>query len=384
MSTPMQAQLHCGCCFIVPPEVLKELSRNQRLTPQNAKMYQDSYSGDDAAANDPRRPSRCIADRLRPASSWKLRRTRPSSTSSIAETEPRCLAGRWPTRRPAPSGFQTVFKTTGQVADFYRTVLGRNSVDNRGMDLVSSLNYSRNYQNAFWNGQQMVYGNGDQHIFIDFWKSPDVIGHELTHGVTQNESGLRYEGESGALNESISDCFGAAFNQWVMKAPASKDEGWLIGAGIMGPDAKAKGYTCLRDMVNPGDKHCLSPQPGSYAHFDPTADVHINSGIPNRAFALFARACGGNAYDAPIKLWYSACTGGHLSSSATIAQFASATLAAAGRWTGPDKDKLTKALQDAWRPWKCRCRRSDRCGSRSSGGAGLPERRPSASATKAS
>ncbi len=194
----------------------------------------------------------------------------------------------------------------------------------------------------------MVYGNGDQHIFVDFWKSPDVIGHELTHGVTQNESGLRYEGESGALNESISDCFGAAFNQWVMKAPASKDEGWLVGAGIMGPDAKAKGYICLRDMVNPGDKHCLSPQPGSYAHFDPTADVHINSGIPNRAFALFARAYGGNAYDAPIKLWYSACTGGHLSSSATIAQFAIATLAAAGRWTGPEKDKLTKALQDAW------------------------------------
>ena len=108
------------------------------------------------------------------------------------------------------------------------------------MDLVSSLNYSRNYQNAFWNGQQMVYGNDYQHIFIDFWKSPDVIGHELTDGVTQNETGLRYEAESGALNESLSDCFGAAFNQWVMQAPASKDEGWLIGGGIMGPAATAR------------------------------------------------------------------------------------------------------------------------------------------------
>ena len=85
------------------------------------------------------------------------------------------------------------------------------------------------------------------------------------------------------------------------------------------------------------------------ALLDGDAGAHVNSGIPNRAFALFARAYGGNAYDAPIKLWYSACTGGHVSSSATIAQFAVATLAAAGRWTGPEKDKMTKALQDAWR-----------------------------------
>jgi Zn-dependent metalloprotease len=116
----------------------------------------------------------------------------------------------------------------------------------------------------------------------------------------------------------------------------------------MGPAAKAKGYTCLRDMVNPGTQHCLSPQPTSYAHFDPTADVHINSGIPNRAFALFARAAGGNAYDSPIKLWYAACTGGHLSANATFAEFARSTLAAADRWTGPDKAQLAKAVRDAW------------------------------------
>ena len=347
MSTPMQAQLHRGCCFIVPPEVLKELSRNQRLTPQDAKMYQDSY---------------LETMRLRTVREGHRIASLIGQTSAVLEAAPHqaeqhifdcrnrtSLPGRAVANPSAGAiGFQTVFNTTGQVADFYRTVLGRNSVDNRGMDLVSSLNYGRNYQNAFWNGQQMVYGNGDQHIFIDFWKSPDVIGHELTHGVTQNESGLRYEGESGALNESISDCFGAVFNQWVMQAPASKDEGWLVGAGIMGPDARAKGYICLRDMVNPEDPHCLSPQPGSYADFDPTADVHVNSGIPNHAFALFARAVGGNAYDAPIKLWYSACTGGHLSSGATIAQFAVATFAAVSRWTGSDKEKLRTALQDAW------------------------------------
>jgi len=116
----------------------------------------------------------------------------------------------------------------------------------------------------------------------------------------------------------------------------------------MGPDAKAKGYTCLRDMVTPSAQHCLSAQPDSYDDFDPTADVHINSGIPNRAFALFARAVGGNSYDSPIKLWYAGCTGGHLSASATFADFARSTLNAADRWTGPDKDKLAIAVRDAW------------------------------------
>lgn len=347
MSEPIHAQLTCGCCFIVPPEVLRALSRNQRLTPQNAKMFQDSY---------------LETMRLRSVREGHRIASLISRSSVVAEAAARqaeehlfdcrhrtSLPGR-AVSNPATAGeaFSTVFKTTGQVAEFYQTVLGRNSVDNRGMDLVSTLNYGNNYQNAFWNGQQMVYGNGDQRIFIDFWRSPDVIGHELTHGVTQNESGLRYEGESGALNESLSDCFGAAFNQWVSKAPASKDDSWLIGAGIMGPDAKAKGYTCLRDMVNPAAQHCLSPQPISYANFDPTADVHVNSGIPNRAFALFARAVGGNSYDSPIKLWYAACTGGHLSSGATFSDFAKSTLNAADQWTGPDKDKLGKAVRDAW------------------------------------
>ena len=251
---------------------------------------------------------------------------------------------------PATAGiaFKTVTETTAKVAEFYKSVLGRNSVDNNGQDLVSSLNYKVDFQNAFWNGQEMVYGNGDQRIFLDFWKSPDVIGHELTHGVTQNESGLRYEGESGALNESISDCFGATFRQWLTQSPASNDDGWLIGPGIIGPDATEKSITCLRDMGNPSAQHCLNPQPDSYDNFDPAGDVHDNSGIPNKAFALFARAAGGNAYDAPIKVWYNACTGGRLSSTATFGDFAKSTIDAADRWTGPEQAALAAAVRQAW------------------------------------
>jgi len=161
--------------------------------------------------------------------------------------------------------------------------------------------------------------------------------------LTQHESGLLYEGQSGALNESISDCFGAAFAQWLAKKPASDAGGWLIGAGIMGPEAKAKGFNCLRDMVNPSAPHCLSPQPVSYKDFDPTADVHDNSGIPNRAFALFAQNLGGNTYDMAIKVWHDACVSG-LPSRATFVEFAQATVAAAQK-KGP---AVAKAATDAW------------------------------------
>jgi Zn-dependent metalloprotease len=116
----------------------------------------------------------------------------------------------------------------------------------------------------------------------------------------------------------------------------------------MGPDARAKGYICLRDMIDPSATHCLSPQPDSYDHFDPRADVHHNSGIPNRAFAVFARAVGGNAWEAPLKIWYGAATGGRLSPTATFADFAHQTIAAAGRWKGSNRENLLAAVQEAW------------------------------------
>lgn len=338
-------QMRCGCCFIIPLAVLRALSQGKLLKPASRAVFQDSFLETQRLRN------------IREGFRLAMVTTRRSFIAEAVTHTPverlfdcrhrESLPGA-PVKSTEKDPFKTVEATTAKVAEFYKSVFGRNSIDNRGMDLISSLNYGNDYQNAFWNGQQMVYGNGDQRIFIDFWRSADVIGHELTHGVTQHESGLRYEGESGALNESISDCFGVVFNQWLNKLPASNEDGWLVGAGIMGPEAKAKGYTCLRDMVDPTRKHCLSPQPDSYDDFDPTGDVHENSGIPNKAFALFARTLGGNAWDAPIKVWYDACTGRHLSSSAAFTDFANATLAAAGRWQGADKAKVKDALAKAW------------------------------------
>lgn len=254
---------------------------------------------------------------------------------------------------PSSSGdkaFTTTFDITAKLDVFYREVLGRNSFDNRGGDLVSSLHYrefaNQPYDNAFWNGNQMVYGDGDDKLFGPMYASPDVIGHEISHGMTQHESGLRYEGEPGALNESISDCFGAVFNQWLQKWPADEPRGWLIGAGLIANPTRQQGISCLRDMLGPGAAHCLSPQPADYTQFDPAGDVHDNSGIPNHAFALFATQLGGNAWDRAIKIWYAACTDRRLSGSATIADFARLTIDAAAA------EKCDAQAEAAWKQVK--------------------------------
>ena len=213
------------------------------------------------------------------------------------------------------------------VAKFYKDCFGRNSVDNAGKTLMSSVHYGSHYNNAFWNGSQMAYGDGDGRIFIDFTLSNDVIGHELTHGVTQFTLGLGYTNQAGALNEAISDVFGTMFRQW-RGGQAVTAADWLIGSGIMGPAAKAKGYTCLRDMAHPDAAHCLAVQPADYSHYVPGGDPHVNSGIPNRAFYLMATAVGGNSWEKVGKVWYGALTAGS-SPRMTFKSFAKRTRAAA-------------------------------------------------------
>ena len=339
--TTMPAHVHnSGCgCFIVPPNILKAYARDTQLDSATRGRLQDTFV-ETMRLRGLREAHRVAA--LSGRRSLMAAAPTGDAAQHLFDCQHRQAL---PGRAVAGAGDEaltTVFNTTAKVAEFYRTVLNRNSIDNQGLDLVSSVRYRIHFDNAFWNGSQMVYGDGDGTIFTDFWKSPDVIGHELTHGVTQNESGLRYEGESGALNESISDCFGAAFNQWLNKWDVREPKAWLIGAGIMGPRATAAGRTCLRDMVQPSAAHCLSPQPESYQQFDPTGDVHENSGIANKAFALFAQAAGGKVSDRAIKVWYAACSDRRLPSTATFAEFAALTIEAAA------KQGLGDQAKQAW------------------------------------
>jgi len=238
------------------------------------------------------------------------------------------------------------FKETTAVVNFYQSLFGRNSLDNAGMTLLSSIHFSVNYNNAGWTGSQMKYGDGDGNIFIDFTRSNDVIGHELTHGVTQFTSGFAYRNQSGGLNESMSDVFGSMFRQWEANQTVSAAD-WLIGKEIMGPGAIARGFTCLRDMSNPAASHCLAPQPTKFSQYRDGMDPHDSSGIPNFAFYKAAKAIGGKSWEKTGKIWYQALTGFAPNPNMKMKVFANRTRTLAGTLF-PAEPAVKTAVDKAW------------------------------------
>jgi len=232
------------------------------------------------------------------------------------------------------------YDNSGTTYDFYSEVLKRNSIDGRGMRLDSYVHFGRDFNNAFWDGAEMVYGDGDKRSFVSFTSALDVIAHELTHGVTQfrTPGGLDYEDQSGALNESFSDALGSAVKQWHLKQTASEAD-WLIGAGILSPSVGK----ALRSMKAPGDKSQTwvgDDQPSTMSGYVEGGDVHTNSGIPNHAFYLVATALGGATWEKAAQIWYRALP--MLQSDATFADAARATIEAASA-------AERSAVQTAWK-----------------------------------
>ncbi|WP_225844694.1 M4 family metallopeptidase [Streptomyces sp. HPF1205] len=239
----------------------------------------------------------------------------------------------------------------GATFETYLKAYARRSIDGAGLPLVASVHYLRGYNNAFWNGEQMVFGDGDGKIFLDFTIPVDVIGHELTHGVTQHSANLDYYGQSGALNESVSDVFGSLIKQFTLGQSAEEAD-WLIGADLLAPGVRGK---ALRSMKEPGTAYDdprlgKDPQPATMNGYVTTSQdnggVHINSGIPNHAFYLVAAALGGNAWEQAGQIWYDTLTGGSLHSSARFTDFAAATAAAAKARYG--EGEQLKAVVKAW------------------------------------
>lgn len=236
--------------------------------------------------------------------------------------------------------------------DFYFEFFKRDSVNGRGLKLDGFVHYGKRYANAFWDGREMVFGDGDGYVFNGFTDELDVIAHELTHGVVQYASPLEYKFQSGALNESIADVFGIMVKQWgiVPEHPQSVDQAsWLIGEGIWAKNIKGK---ALRDMKNPGTAYDdatvgKDPQPAHWNDFkklglsDDRGGVHINSGIPNRAFYLAASMIGGYAWEGAGPIWYKALTSGKLSEEATFKDFADLTIDNAG--------EHVQKVEEAWR-----------------------------------
>jgi Zn-dependent metalloprotease len=185
----------------------------------------------------------------------------------------------------------------GMVREFYKEKLGRNSIDNAGLNLYANVNYGTDFDNAFWDGAQMVFGNGDNHVFKDLTGDLDVPGHELTHGVTQYTAGLNYTpDQTGALNESFSDMIGSAIDAWANNRDADTHN-WLIGEDIMADDLYGE---ALRNMAEPGTAYDnpimgRDPQPRDMAGYFEPADPHLMSGIPNRWFYLICKGIGMDA-----------------------------------------------------------------------------------------
>lgn len=179
----------------------------------------------------------------------------------------------------------------GLVYDFFATNFSRDAIDGNGSTMNIIINFKENFNNAFWNGQFMVFGNGDGQAFGNLAASLDVTAHEMSHGVIERTANLVYENQPGALNESFSDVFGVLCDFWVK----GENGNWLLGEEVTTPLIAGD---ALRNMEDPGAANVAfnGQQPTKMSEFrtlpnteqGDNGGVHINSGIPNRAFFLFA------------------------------------------------------------------------------------------------
>ncbi len=330
-------------CHIVPPYLLENIAR--RGTERQRAVAARSL-GIDVVQRAERATVTVLAEQV---TGDGLQRT----VSSAGGTE--SLPGR-PVRGEGddPSGDAAVdeaYDGLGETYSLYLDAYDRHSVDDAGLPLPATVHYGRDYDNAFWNGERMVFGDGDGELFQRFTIAVDVIGHELTHAVTEKTARLVYQGQPGALNESVSDVFGSLVKQRTLGQDAA-DADWLIGAGLFTDQVQG---VALRSMKAPGtayDDGVLGrdPQPAHLRDLVETTDdnggVHINSGIPNHAFYLAATAIGGAAWEVSGRIWYDTLVGGRLAPSTDFAAFAAATVQAAARF-GSDEQQTVRTAWEA-------------------------------------
>lgn len=247
-------------------------------------------------------------------------------------------------QRPTPDkAVNQAYDGLGATYNYYWSQFQRDSIDGQGLPLLGLVHYSTNYDNAFWdNAGHMFFGDGDGRLLTETTAGIDVIGHELTHGVTQHEANLVYSGQSGALNESISDVFGIQVKQMALGQNVEQSD-WLIGEDIVGPELRP----ALRSMKQPGSANPHDDQPPDMDGYVDGGDVHTNSGIPNRAFYVVATTLGGNSWDAAGPIWYATLSDPQLSSSASFADFGRLTVVQAQRRYG-STSKEVDAVRAGW------------------------------------
>lgn len=239
--------------------------------------------------------------------------------------------------------------------DFYWQLFGRNSIDNKGMLIKQYVHYDKGMDNAYWDGRRMVYGDGDGTVFTSFTSDIDIIGHELTHGVMENEANLDYENQAGALNESFSDIFGIMIKQRFNNQDVKKSS-WLVGEKVMiGPKY------ALRSLKAPGTAYINHPELGNdpqpatmdkYQNLPDTAygdwgGVHINSGIPNFAFYVAAYNMGGYSWEKAGRIWYAVLTDIKLAQGAGFSDVKNLSVVNAEKIFGVNSPEV-KAVKQGW------------------------------------
>jgi vibriolysin len=217
---------------------------------------------------------------------------------------------------------QAAYNYAGNTYDYYKNIFNRDSYDNAGATIISSVHYLSNYNNAFWNGSQMVYGDGDGSTFGPLSKALDVDGHELTHAVTERTAGLVYSNESGALNEANSDIFGNAVEAYTRNGGTPNANTWKVGEDIYTPSTAGDALRYMNDPALGGDSDYY---PTRYTGTADHGGVHTNSGIANLAFYMMVMggthprgatsinvtplsATSSTSLDMAQRLWYRALT----------------------------------------------------------------------------
>jgi Zn-dependent metalloprotease len=287
-------------CFYVPPQIIDHMAKTTAVQGLDPSAAQRTALASERLRTQRRYATNATLATLTPPRPGKADR-QVFDDQNTWNTDVALVRGEGD-QPAAGANANAAYDALGVTRDFYREVLGRDSIDNAGTTLIGNVNFGVEYDNAFWDGERMVFGNGDNKIFKDFTNDVDVPGHELTHGVTQYTAGLEYEDQPGALNEAFSDIFGSCVDQYAQGIDAG-EHNWLIGEGVM---ADALYGEAIRSMSHPGtayDNPVLGkdPQADTMAGYVAGGDPHVNSGIINRVFYLTAIDLG--TFKA-AKIWY--------------------------------------------------------------------------------
>jgi Zn-dependent metalloprotease len=251
------------------------------------------------------------------------------------------------------------YENVGIALQFLKTVLGRNSLDNKGMRVDASVHYGFRFVNAMWTGEQMIVGDGDGQSVAGLAASLGIIAHEMAHGISQHliKGGLgvvlmpgappTLKGEAGALNESFSDVFASMVKQWHHQQDVTAAD-WLLGEDILKP----KAGKAIRSLSDPGNQALTwksDDQIRDFRRFKATMDAHTGSGIANYAFYLAAMDLGGHSWDNLGLVWLKAFD--RLRARATFLDAAHATVDVAAALHGRSSP-AHKAVKAGWKAVK--------------------------------